>query len=266
MTEDTVFGRRKNAERSAQQFHQADSREQLFAELSAETRADPEALFTIEVVDHAQPGPALDERAQRLSRSGVTRTPLAAPDPAVLPASAATADAFHPLSRPPFSAAAGDVFVIPDGTGGAVLGHVIAEVFDAVYVAVFRRPEDVPPPADPLVVLATQPVVAGLTLPARFQPGMWEVVGTATPDTRRLLPAYSWGTAADGVQVTDFSGSRSRPASVVEAETVPRQAVVSPFFVDIAVRAVAGVVDWHPDFEHLRYRASPRSVDVFPEV
>lgn len=222
-----MFGRRKNAERSAQQFHQADSREQLFAELSAETRADPEALFTIEVVDHAQPGPALDERAQRLSRTGVTRTPLAAPDPAVLPASAATADAFHPLSRPPFSAAAGDVFVIPDGTGGAVLGHVIAEVFDAVYVAVFRRPEDVPPPADPLVVLATQPVVAGLTLPARFQPGMWEVVGTATPDTRRLLPAYSWGTAADGVQVTDFSGSRSRPASGVDAETVPRQAVVS---------------------------------------
>ncbi|GAA3335379.1 hypothetical protein HP467_10490 [Curtobacterium albidum] len=261
-----MFGRRKNAERSAQQFHQADSREQLFAELSAETRADPEALFTIEVVDHAQPGPALDERAQRLYRTGVTRTPLAAPDPAVLPASAATADAFHPLSRPPFSAAAGDVFVIPDGTGGAVLGHVIAEVFDAVYVAVFRRPEDVPPPADPLVVLATQPVVAGLTLPARFQPGMWEVVGTATPDTRRLLPAYSWGTAADGVQVTDFSGSRSRPASVVEAETVPRQAVVSPFFVDIAFRAVAGVVDWHPDFEHLRYRASSRSVDVFPEV
>ena len=261
-----MFGRRKNAERSAQQFHQADSREQLFAELSAETRADPEALFTIEVVDHAQPGPALDERAQRLSRTGVTRTPLAAPDPAVLPASAATADAFHPLSRPPFSAAAGDVFVIPDGTGGGVLGHVIAEVFDAVYVAVFRRPEDVPPPADPLVVLATQPVVAGLTLPARFQPGMWEVVGTATPDTRRLLPAYSWGTAADGVQVTDFSGSRSRPASVVEAETVPRQAVVSPFFVDIAVRAVVGVIDWHRDFEHLRYRATPRSVDVFPEV
>lgn len=261
-----MFGRRKNAERSAQQFHQADSREQLFAQLFAETRADPEALFTIEVVDHAQPGPALDERAQRLSRTGVARTPLAAPDPAVPPASAATADAFHPLSRPPFSAVAGDVFLIPDGTGGALLGHVIAEVFDAVYVAVYRRPEDVPPPANPLVVLATQPVVAGLTLPARFQPGMWEVVGTAIPDTRRLLPAYSWGTAADGVQVTDFTGSRSRPASVVEAETIPRQAVVSPFFVDIAVRAVVGVVDWHRDFEHLRYRATPRSADVFPEV
>ncbi|WP_153001852.1 hypothetical protein [Curtobacterium oceanosedimentum] len=116
------------------------------------------------------------------------------------------------------------------------------------------------------MVLATQPVVAGLTLPARFQPGMWEIIGAATPDAGRRLPAYSWGTAADGVHVTDFSGSRSRLASEIEAETVPRQVVVSPFFVDFAVRAVVGVVDCHRDFEHLRYRASPRSADLFPEA
>ncbi|MDM7890083.1 hypothetical protein [Curtobacterium caseinilyticum] len=113
-----MFGRRKNPERSAQQFHRADSREEMFAQLFAESRADSEASFTVEVIDHAEPGPALDERAQR----------------------------------------------------------------------------------------------------------------------------------------------------VIEAETVPRQVVVSPFFVDIAVRAVVGVVDWHPDFEHLRYRATPRSVDLFPEA
>lgn len=261
-----MFGRRSKPDRSAQRFHQADSGAQLFAQLLAETRADPEALFTIEVVDHGWPGRDLDERTRRLRRTGVPPTPLAAPNPGGPSASAETAGVFHPGSRPPFAAAAGDVFLIPDGAGGVLLGHVIAEHFDAIYVAVFQRPEEVPRPADPLVVLATQPVIAGLTLPARFQPGMWEVVGTTTPDSDRLLPAYSWGTATDVEHVTDFSGKRSRPASEVETETVPHRVVVSPFFFDIAVRAVVGLVDWHPDFEHLRYRATPRSVDLFPRT
>lgn len=261
-----MFARRSKPDRSAQQFHQANSSAQLFAQLLAETRADPEALFTIEVVDHGWPGRDLDERTRRLRRTGVPRTPLAAPDPSGLSASAGTSSVFHSASRPPFAAAAGDVFLVPDGASGALLGHVISGYFDAIYVAVFQRPEEVPPPADPLVVLATQPVIAGLTLPARFQPGMWEVVGTTTPDSDRLLPGYSWGTATDGKHVTDFPGKRSRPASEVEAETVPHRVVVSPFFVDIAVRAVVGLVDRHPDFEHLRYRATPRSADLFPRT
>jgi len=56
-----------------------------------------------------------------------------------------------------FAAAAGDVFLVPDGGGGVLLGHVIEGPFDAVSVAVFQRPDDLPSPADPLTVLAPQP-------------------------------------------------------------------------------------------------------------
>ncbi|PZF13502.1 hypothetical protein DEJ25_07020 [Curtobacterium sp. MCPF17_011] len=267
-----MFGKRKKDQPSGSEFHQTNSEQQLFAQLLAETRADPEKLFTIEMIDRGNPGRDLDDRLKRLRHAGVTMT---RPSPAegVPPRSSShsesgtaetPADELLPLSREPFTAETGDVFFIPDGGGRVLLGHVLATLHDAVYVAVFQRPEDLPRPADPLVVLATQPVVAGLTLPARFQPGMWEVVGNVTPDTARLLPAYTWGTDLDGVHVTDFDGSRSRPATEIEATTIPRRVVVSPYFIDIAVRAVVGLVDWHPDFEHLRYRSTPRSVDLFP--
>ncbi|PYY33100.1 hypothetical protein DEJ16_12090 [Curtobacterium sp. MCJR17_055] len=262
-----MFGKRKRDQPSGSEFHHADGDQQLFAQLLAETRADPEKVFTIEIVGRGRPGRDLDEQVERLRRSGVTASRPPATEAAADRASGradASADELVPLSREPFTAETGDVFLIPDGGGRVLLGHVLATLHDAVYVAVFQRPEDLPRPADPLVVLATQPVVAGLTLPARFQPGMWEVVGTVAPDTDRLLPAYTWGTDVDGVHVTDFDGSRSRPATEIEATTVPRRVLVSPYFIDIAVRAVVGLVDWHPDFEHLRYRSTPRSVDLFP--
>lgn len=265
---DDVFGKRKKDQPSGSEFHQADSEQQLFAQLLAETRADPEKVFTIDMVGRGTPGRDLDEQVERLRRSGVTASHPPATEAAADRSSARadpSADELVPLSRQPFIAETGDVFFIPDGGGSVLLGHVLATLHDAVYVAVFQRPEDLPRPADPLVVLATQPVVAGLTLPARFQPGMWEVVGNVAPDTARLLPAYTWGTDLDGVHVTDFSGSRSRPATEIEATTIPRRIVVSPYFIDIAVRAVVGLVDWHPDFEHLRYRSTPRSVDLFPD-
>lgn len=123
-----MFGRRSKPDRSTQQFHQADSGAQLFAQLLTETRADPEALFTIDVVDRGWPGRDLDERARQLRRTGVPRTPLAAPDPRGLSTLSGTASGFSPCSRPPFAAAAGDVFLVPDGAGGVLLGHVISNV------------------------------------------------------------------------------------------------------------------------------------------
>lgn len=268
-----MFGRRKKDESSGSAVHKTDSEQQLFAQLLAETQADPEKLFTIEMVDRGNPGRDLEDRLDRLRHAGVTMT---RPSPAegVPPRSSShsesgtaetPADALVPLGREPFTAETGDVFLVPDGGGSVLLGHVLATLHDAVYVAVFERPADLPRPADPLVVLATQPVAAGLTLPARFQPGMWEVIGNLAPDTARLLPAYTWGTDLDGVHITDFGGSGSRPATQIEATTIPRRVVVSPYFIDIAVRAVVGLVDWHPDFEHLRYRSTPRSVDLFPD-
>gem|GEM_PF-6844503 len=84
------------------------------------------------------------------------------------------------------------------------------------------------------------------------------------------MPSPSPSSSAPTTSRLRLIRSQCSPRSpVVAGRTLPARFppgmwVVSPFPVDIAVRAAVGPVDWHPDRELLRYRRTPRSVDLFP--
>jgi hypothetical protein len=109
-----------------------------------------------------------------------------------------------------YDARPGDVFGIPFHGGNYQVGQVIDEYEGALYVVVFDSTVTTTSPGleAARAALDTPPRLARMTFDSRFRPGMWEIFGSATPDRRRFLPAYSVKTPGQqGVEVTSFDGS-----------------------------------------------------------
>ncbi|WIE73865.1 Imm26 family immunity protein [Curtobacterium sp. MCJR17_020] len=160
----------------------------------------------------------------------------------------------------------GDIFTVPLGDGRAALGQVIGKYKSSLYVVVFDLvvPEDAVQSLDLSDVAATPPLLARMTFDARFRPGMWQIVGNRAPDQRRFLPAFSYGSDDyDGVQVTNFDGTRTRRAVGREATQIPRLTIDSPIILEKATRAHYGLEPWLPAYDDLRYRPTPTSSDLF---
>ncbi|PZF81777.1 Imm26 family immunity protein [Jiangella anatolica] len=149
----------------------------------------------------------------------------------------------------------GDVFTIPLDDDRVGLGQVVGTYrVAALYLAVFDRslPRDVAPAVaigsahGPLLFLA-------LSFDAKIYAGHWTVIGRAPVDDSIELPAYKEMVAVPpAYEVVDARGVRRRPATDVEAASLPNRAIVAPVRVEKALRAHVGLEPWHEAYAELR--------------
>lgn len=159
----------------------------------------------------------------------------------------------------------GDLFAIPLGDGSAYVGQVISEYKSAWYVVIYdyviSAGKEVSAFAD---ILASPPLFGSIVFDARLRPGMWEIIGNVEPDSVKHLPAFTYGSSdTNGVYVTDFHSTRSRPASGFEAQNIATMKIRSPLILEKAVRAHAGREPWLAPFDELRVGIGPSSAELF---
>ncbi|MBY0177890.1 immunity 26/phosphotriesterase HocA family protein [Curtobacterium herbarum] len=159
----------------------------------------------------------------------------------------------------------GDVFMIPVNDAAAYLGQVVGERGVSLYMVVFDQALPIGEITDSRNWrLDTEPLFALQTFDGLFDDGTWKVIGRASPDRERFLPAFTHGLPeTGGVRVTDFSGNRERLATLEESNAVPHMITRSPLLLEKAVRAHAGLEPWLPAFDGIRYKKTPTSAELF---
>lgn len=161
----------------------------------------------------------------------------------------------------------GDVFVLPTGDGRVGVGQVVSsgEQPQLYYLAVFEDilPEDAS--VDRVLAATSTPVLfLGLSMAAKFTAGHWTVVAQAPVVEHVGLPAYKETVGFPPVwEVVDYSGSRRRRATDLEAELLPYRKVVSPMYFEVALRAHLGLEPWNDAFDTLKPRGGVSSADLF---
>ncbi|KTR51037.1 hypothetical protein [Curtobacterium oceanosedimentum] len=161
----------------------------------------------------------------------------------------------------------GDVFRVTVDVGRAYIGQVLHVGESAVFIVVFDHLVQNPVAiSDALDALVHQPIVASWTNDARFRPGMWKVITEAQTDTRRYLPASTWGLPeTGGVRLTSFDETRTRSATAEEAATIPPRTTRSPMLIEKFLMMSAGVEPSNPALEKVRWVSMPSSAELFPE-
>jgi hypothetical protein len=160
----------------------------------------------------------------------------------------------------------GDVFVVPTGDDRAGVGQVVATYGkDAYFFAIF----DVVLPLDEAVDRAVEGLLApvrflALSMDAKLHAGHWTIVTQAPVNPRIPLPAYKEAVGVPSqVEVVDYSGTRRRPATSIEAEALPNRKVVAPVRLEKALRASLGLEPWLDIFEELRAEGRVTTADIF---
>jgi hypothetical protein len=160
----------------------------------------------------------------------------------------------------------GDVFVVPLGDGRAGVGQVVGSYGkDAYFFAIF----DAAFPADEVERRANEvvrePVLfVALSMDAKIHAGHWTVVGSSPVPEHVPLPAYKEAVGSPTqFDVVDYAGSRRRPATQVEAATLPNRKVVAPVRLEKALRASKGLEPWLEIFDELRADHLITTADVF---
>jgi hypothetical protein len=109
----------------------------------------------------------------------------------------------------------------------------------------------------PLLLLA-------LSMDAKIHAGHWSVVAHAAVDPSIPLPAYKEDVGTpDNIEVVDYSGDRRRPATAIEAATLPYRKVVAPVRVERALRASLGLEPWLDAYDELRAEGRVTTADMF---
>lgn len=131
-------------------------------------------------------------------------------------------------------------------------------LFICVFAAVTERGEQ--PNLD--AVTHSEILLAGNTFDAKIWHGHWPVVGNRLPDMRNIaLPNYKEGLPgqcfAESLDLT-----RRRPATAEEEKILPFRSYVAPVRFEKARKALAGVGEWSPDYDELKYEHARRSSAV----
>ncbi|MCQ2001003.1 Imm26 family immunity protein [Arthrobacter zhaoxinii] len=161
----------------------------------------------------------------------------------------------------------GDVFKIPLGDGRAAVGQIVSKYLTSYYMVFFdfiAAEEEVPS----LVTeaLESEPLFAGLTYDGLFRPGRWQVLENRPVDGRKYLPAYIiGGHIPSRCKVEDFRGTRRRPATDLERETLPHRKTRSSAILDDAIRADAGLEPWVEYYDALRAGDVVTSAELFDD-
>ncbi|WP_229660703.1 hypothetical protein [Marmoricola endophyticus] len=103
-----------------------------------------------------------------------------------------------------------------------------------------------------------------LSLDAKVHAGHWSVVSHAEVRASIPLPAYKEVVSSpENVEVVDFSGTRRRSATRLEAAALRERKVVAPVRLERAFRASLGLEPWIDAFDDLLVRGQVTSSDIF---
>lgn len=160
----------------------------------------------------------------------------------------------------------GDVFVVPVGDGRAGVGQIVGVYGkDAYYFAIF----DTVLPIDEAEGRASEAVgtpllFLALSMDAKLHAGHWTVVARAPVATDVPLQAYKEMVGVPSqFEVVDYSGTRRRSATPIEAEALPNRKVVAPVLLEKALRAFLGLEPWLDIFDELRATGHVTTADIF---
>lgn len=162
--------------------------------------------------------------------------------------------------------AVGDVFVMPVGDGRAGVGQIVGTYGkDAYYFAIF----DVVLPIDEVEdrvgeALAAPMLFLALSMDAKLHVGHWTVLTRTAVAADVPFPAYKEMVGVPSqFEVVDYSGTQRRPATPIEAQTLPNRKVVAPVRLEKAFRAWLGLEPWLDVFDELRAGGRVTTADLF---
>ena len=147
----------------------------------------------------------------------------------------------------------GDVFALPVSEDRVVAGQVVGRYgADAYYFAIFDASAESPDALDIAAILRQRLMFLVLSFDAKLANGDWPVIGSHSVSQELPMPAYRVGVGFPPVAtVEDWTGTRSRPATQSEAETLPARKFVAPVRIEKAVKAKHGVLPWHESYTEL---------------
>lgn len=158
--------------------------------------------------------------------------------------------------------------MMPLSDGRAGVGQVVYGGPDVFFFAIFEhvlaagghsKEQALEALASPVVFLAE-------SFDSKLHVGDWTVVGQAPVSPAMPFPAYKCTIGRPGnVQVEDFTGTRRRPATSLEATTLPNRSIVSPMVLEVALEAKMGLAPWLSAFDNLMVSGQTTSKDAFPE-
>lgn len=157
----------------------------------------------------------------------------------------------------------GDVFQIPIDDARVGYGQVVLKPEDPVYfVCVFAAMT--PPGVSPDVgeIIHSDILLAGSTFDALFRNGHWVIVGNITSNLPSIaLPVYKYGMGDDAV-VETLDRSRRRRATQREEQSLPFRKYRAPIGFELALKAIAGVGEWLPTYDGLKYDVLKQSSQI----
>ncbi|HEX2970891.1 MAG TPA: Imm26 family immunity protein [Tepidisphaeraceae bacterium] len=157
----------------------------------------------------------------------------------------------------------GDVFQIPIDNVRVGYGQVVLRPEkNVLFICVFAAttPVGVSPDLDEIV--KSDILLAGSTFDAKFRHGHWTIVGEVTSNLSAIaLPVYKEG-LGDKAFVETLDRSRRRPATRQEEQSLPFRTYTAPVGFEQALKAIAGVGEWLPAYDDLKYDALKASSEV----
>lgn len=157
----------------------------------------------------------------------------------------------------------GDIFQIPIddtrvGYGQVVMQPDKSSLFICIY-SIRTRPGEQP---DLDAVVQSEILLAGNTFDARIWHGYWPVVGNIEPNMATIaLPNYKEGLPGRA-NVENLDRTRRRPATKEEEQILPFRSYVAPIRFEKALKALAGIGEWRPEHEDLKYERVLRCSSV----
>jgi hypothetical protein len=147
----------------------------------------------------------------------------------------------------------GTTMLIPLGNGSAVGAQVIARYHrDGYFVAVFAGEFSLAEPPIPADAVSGETILVGLTFDAKISNGDWPMLGDAPVREDVPLPAYKVAIGhPEKIEIEDYSGTRSRPATTSELGTVPHRMLVSPMLLELGAKAHYGLAHSLPHLADL---------------
>lgn len=148
----------------------------------------------------------------------------------------------------------GDVFQIPIDDARVGYGQVVLKPEKPVlFICVFAATTSLGVLPDLNEVVRSDILLAGSTFDAKFRHGHWTVVGNVTSNLSTIaLPVYKDG-LGDQAFVETLDRSRRRPATTQEERSLPFRTYTAPVGFEMALKAIAGICQWLPAYNDLKY-------------
>jgi hypothetical protein len=148
----------------------------------------------------------------------------------------------------------GDIFQVPLDTVRFGYGQVVAlPEKNVLFICLFAATTERSVQPDLQAIVRSAILLAGNTFDAKLWHGHWPVVGNMTPDLAAIvLPNYKEGPPGQAF-VENLDLTRRRRATPQEEAILPFRSYVAPVRYEKALQALAGIGEWRPEYEDLRY-------------